>query len=155
MNVQSMVFGNMGETSCTGVAFTRNPATGKDELFGEFLINAQGEDVVAGTRTPEPIGQMARVFPDVYREFERIADVLEKHYNDMQDMEFTVENGKLYMLQTRTAKRTAVSAVKTAVDMAAEGLISREEAVSASIRNRSISCFIPNLTKAMSSVRKS
>ena len=129
VNVQSMVFGNMGETSCTGVAFTRNPATGKDELFGEFLINAQGEDVVAGTRTPEPIGQMARVFPDVYREFERIADVLEKHYKDMQDMEFTVENGKLYMLQTRTAKRTAVSAVKTAVDMAAEGLISREEAV--------------------------
>ncbi len=130
VNVQSMVFGNMGETSCTGVAFTRNPATGKDELFGEFLINAQGEDVVAGTRTPEPIGQMARVFPDVYREFERIADVLEKHYKDMQDMEFTVENGKLYMLQTRTAKRPAVSAVKTAVDMAAEGLISREEAVS-------------------------
>ena len=130
VNVQSMVFGNMGDTSCTGVAFTRNPATGEEELFGEFLINAQGEDVVAGIRTPNPIGEMAESFPDVYRDFERIADVLEKHYKDMQDMEFTVENGKLYMLQTRSAKRTAVSAVKVAVDMAAEGLISREEAVS-------------------------
>ena len=129
VNVQAMVFGNTGDTSCTGVAFTRNPATGEDELFGEFLINAQGEDVVAGIRTPDPISQMEEVFPEVYHEFVRIADVLEKHYKDVQDMEFTVEDGRLHMLQTRPAKRTAVSAVKTAVDMAAEGLISREEAV--------------------------
>lgn len=130
VNVQAMVFGNMGDTSGTGVAFTRNPATGENVLFGEFLVNAQGEDVVAGIRTPKPIREMAESFPDVYKDFERIADVLEKHYKDMQDMEFTVERNKLYMLQTRAAKRTAVSAVKIAVDMVGEGLISKEIAVS-------------------------
>ena len=129
VNVQAMVFGNMGDTSGTGVAFTRNPATGENCLYGEFLVNAQGEDVVAGIRTPRPIREMAETFPEVYKEFARIASVLEKHYQDMQDMEFTVERGRLYMLQTRAAKRTAVSAVKTAVDMVEEGLITREMAV--------------------------
>ncbi len=129
VNVQSMVFGNMGDTSGTGVAFTRNPANGENRLYGEFLVNAQGEDVVAGIRTPKPIKEMAESFPEVYKDFERIAEVLEKHYKDMQDMEFTVERNKLYMLQTRAAKRTAVSAVKVAVDMVEEGLISKETAV--------------------------
>lgn len=130
VNVQAMVFGNMGDTSGTGVAFTRDPVTGENKLFGEFLVNAQGEDVVAGIRTPKPISEMEDAFPEVYRDFSRIADVLEKHYMDMQDMEFTVENNKLYMLQTRVAKRTAVSAVKAAVDMVGEGLINKETAVS-------------------------
>ena len=130
VNVQAMVFGNMGDTSGTGVAFTRNPATGEKGIYGEYLINAQGEDVVAGIRTPKPIAEMAESFPEVYKDFERIADVLEKHYKDMQDMEFTVERNKLYMLQTRAAKRTAVSAVKIAVDMVGEGLITKETAVS-------------------------
>lgn len=129
VNVQAMVFGNMGDDSCTGVAFTRNPASGKKELFGEFLINAQGEDVVAGIRTPQPISEMKENFPDVYSEFERIAALLERHYTDVQDMEFTVEKNKLYMLQTRNAKRTAQAAVKIAVDMEQEGLINKETAV--------------------------
>lgn len=129
VNVQSMVFGNMGETSGTGVAFTRSPVNGENKIFGEFLINAQGEDVVAGIRTPQPIEQMAEVFPEVYNDFVRIADLLEKHYKDMQDMEFTIERNKLYMLQTRNGKRTAASAVKVAVDMEEEGLITREVAV--------------------------
>lgn len=129
VNVQSMVFGNMGDTSGTGVAFTRDPATGNNQLYGEFLVNAQGEDVVAGIRTPKPIAEMAEAFPEVYKDFARIAEILEKHYKDMQDMEFTVERGKLFMLQTRAAKRTAVSAIKVAVDMVAEGLITKETAV--------------------------
>lgn len=129
VNVQAMVFGNMGDDSCTGVAFTRNPASGIRELFGEFLINAQGEDVVAGIRTPQPISEMKENFPDVYSEFERIAALLERHYTDVQDMEFTVEKNKLYMLQTRNAKRTAQAAVKIAVDMEQEGLIDKETAV--------------------------
>ena len=130
VNVQSMVFGNMGDTSGTGVAFTRNAATGENALFGEFLVNAQGEDVVAGIRTPQPIKEMAEAFPEVYAEFTRIADLLENHYRDMQDMEFTVERGKLFMLQTRNGKRTAPAAVKIAVDMVGEGLIDKETAVS-------------------------
>ncbi len=130
VNVQSMVFGNMGDTSGTGVAFTRNAATGENALFGEFLVNAQGEDVVAGIRTPQPIKEMADAFPEVYAEFTRIADLLENHYRDMQDMEFTVERGKLFMLQTRNGKRTAPAAVKIAVDMVGEGLIDKETAVS-------------------------
>ena len=129
VNVQSMVFGNMGDTSGTGVAFTRNAANGENKLFGEFLVNAQGEDVVAGIRTPQPISEMAETFPEVYKEFVRIADLLENHYKDMQDMEFTVEREKLYMLQTRNGKRTAAAAVKIAVDMEAEGLIDKETAV--------------------------
>lgn len=129
VNVQSMVFGNMGNTSGTGVAFTRNAANGEKALFGEFLVNAQGEDVVAGIRTPQPISEMAEAFPEVYAEFVRIAELLENHYKDMQDMEFTVERNKLYMLQTRNGKRTAPAAVKIAVDMEAEGLIDKETAV--------------------------
>lgn len=129
VTVQAMVFGNMGETSGSGVAFSRNPANGRKELFGEFLINAQGEDIVAGIRTPLQIAEMEERFPSVYQDFLRIAEVLEQHYKDMQDMEFTIENGKLYMLQTRTAKRTAECAVRTAVDMVSEGLISKETAV--------------------------
>ncbi|MGI6737748.1 MAG: pyruvate, phosphate dikinase [Anaerovoracaceae bacterium] len=129
VNVQSMVFGNMGDTSGTGVAFTRSPVNGENDIFGEFLVNAQGEDVVAGIRTPQPIKQMADAFPEVYTQFTKIAKLLEDHYTDMQDMEFTVERGKLYMLQTRNGKRTAEAAVKVAVDMVAEGLIDKETAV--------------------------
>jgi len=129
VNVQAMVFGNMGDDSGTGVAFTRDPATGDNKLYGEYLMNAQGEDVVAGIRTPNPISTMKDSMPDVYEQFVRNADILEKHYRDMQDMEFTIERGKLYMLQTRNGKRTAASALKIAVDLVKEGLISEEEAV--------------------------
>ncbi|MBV8420439.1 MAG: pyruvate, phosphate dikinase, partial [Hyphomicrobiales bacterium] len=142
VNVQAMVFGNMGETSATGVAFTRNPSTGDKRLYGEFLINAQGEDVVAGIRTPQEITEaarqeagsdkpsMERALPQAFKELERINGVLERHYRDMQDLEFTVEQGKLWMLQTRSGKRTAKAALRIAVELAGEGLITREEAVS-------------------------
>ena len=129
VNVQSMVFGNMGNDCGTGVAFTRDAATGDKHIYGEFLMNAQGEDVVAGVRTPQPVSQLAETMPEVYKEFERIAQLLENHYKDMQDIEFTIEKGKLYILQCRSGKRTGVAAVKIAVDMANEGLISKEEAV--------------------------
>jgi pyruvate, orthophosphate dikinase len=141
VNVQAMVFGNMGETSATGVAFTRNPSTGDKQLYGEFLINAQGEDVVAGIRTPQEISEAARkeagsdkpsmekALPDAFKALERIYGTLEKHYRDMQDLEFTVEQGKLWMLQTRSGKRTAKAALKIAVELANEGLITRKEAV--------------------------
>ena len=129
VNVQEMVYGNSGNTSGTGVAFTRNPATGEKKLFGEYLINAQGEDVVAGIRTPSEIETLKTEMPEVYEEFARIAKLLEDHYNDMQDMEFTIENGKLFILQTRNGKRTATAAVKIAVDLVNEGRISKEDAV--------------------------
>jgi len=129
VNVQAMVFGNMGNDSGTGVAFTRNPATGEKVLYGEFLMNAQGEDVVAGIRTPQPISQLKEVMPEVYDQFVEIAKKLEDHYKDMQDMEFTIEKGKLYMLQTRNGKRTAAAALKIAVDLVNEGMISKEEAL--------------------------
>ncbi len=129
VNVQSMVFGNMGETSGTGVAFTRNPSTGEKKLYGEYLINAQGEDVVAGIRTPEPISHLQEQMPEVYQQFIDIAGKLEAHYRDMQDMEYTIERGKLYMLQTRNGKRTAAAALKIAVDLVDEGVLSEEEAV--------------------------
>ncbi len=129
VNVQAMVFGNSGDNSGTGVAFTRNPATGEKALFGEYLINAQGEDVVAGIRTPSPISHLQQDMPEVYEQFATIANNLEKHYTDMQDMEFTIENGKLYMLQTRNGKRTAAAALKVAVDLVDEGMINEEEAV--------------------------
>ena len=141
VNVQSMVFGNMGETSATGVAFTRNPSTGESRLYGEFLINAQGEDVVAGIRTPQSLTRAAReemgetapsmeeAMPEVFAQFKAVVERLERHYRDMQDIEFTVERGRLYMLQTRNGKRTAKAALKVAVDMAAEGLITEDEAV--------------------------
>ncbi|MFC3078410.1 pyruvate, phosphate dikinase [Phenylobacterium terrae] len=141
VNVQSMVFGNMGETSATGVAFTRNPSTGENRLYGEFLINAQGEDVVAGIRTPQALTRAAReemgekapsmeeALPEVFVQFKDVVERLERHYRDMQDIEFTVERGRLYMLQTRNGKRTAKAALKVAVDLASEGLITEEEAV--------------------------
>ncbi|MBE6034036.1 pyruvate, phosphate dikinase [Aminipila sp.] len=129
VNVQAMVFGNMGENSGTGVAFTRDPIIGENGIFGEFLINAQGEDVVSGIRTPQPISEMAEAFPDVYKEFLRIAQLLENHFTDMQNIEFTVEKSKLFLLQSRNAKRTAEAAVKIAVDMEQEGLIDKKTAV--------------------------
>ena len=129
VNVQEMVYGNRGDDCGTGVAFTRNPATGEKKLFGEYLINAQGEDVVAGIRTPQPIETLKEVMPEVYEEFDRIAHILENHYKDMQDMEFTIENGKLFMLQTRNGKRTAQAALKVAVDMVEEGMLTKEEAI--------------------------
>ena len=129
VNVQSMVFGNMGETSGTGVAFTRNPATGERALYGEYLMNAQGEDVVAGIRTPSPISHLEEQNIDLYNQFIAICNKLEKHYKDMQDMEFTIENGKLYMLQTRNGKRTAAAALKIAIDLVNEGMISKKEAL--------------------------
>jgi pyruvate,orthophosphate dikinase len=129
VNVQSMVFGNMGDDSGTGVAFTRNPATGEKKLFGEFLMNAQGEDVVAGIRTPEHIDSLKQINEEVYNQFVEVANTLENHYRDMQDMEFTIERGKLFMLQTRNGKRTAAAALQVAVDLVNEGMISKEEAV--------------------------
>src|SRR6185503_4615567 len=129
VNVQAMVFGNMGETSGTGVGFTRNPSTGEKEFYGEFLMNAQGEDVVAGIRTPVPINELNKVMPRCYAQLREITDRLEKHYRDMQDFEFTIQESKLYMLQTRNGKRTGKAAVKVAADMVKEGLISPEEAI--------------------------
>lgn len=129
VNVQSMVYGNMGDDSGTGVAFTRNPATGEKKLFGEFLINAQGEDVVAGIRTPKHIDELEEIMPAVYKQFLETAERLENHYKDMQDIEFTIEKDRLYMLQTRTGKRTAAAALRAAVEMVDEGLISKEEAI--------------------------
>ncbi|EPZ55516.1 pyruvate phosphate dikinase, PEP/pyruvate binding domain protein [[Clostridium] sordellii ATCC 9714] len=124
-----MVFGNMGETSGTGVAFTRNPSTGENKLFGEYLINAQGEDVVAGIRTPQDIETLKEVMPKIYDEFVKITHILENHYKDMQDIEFTIENEKLYILQTRNGKRTAKAAINIAVDLVEEGIIDEKEAI--------------------------
>ena len=124
-----MVFGNKGETSGTGVAFTRNPSTGEKGIYGEYLINAQGEDVVAGVRTPQPITQLENDMPDCYKQFMDLAMKLEKHFRDMQDMEFTIEEGKLYFLQTRNGKRTAPAALQIACDLVDEGMITEEEAV--------------------------
>lgn len=129
VNIQSMVFGNMGDTSGTGVAFTRNPSTGEKKIFGEFLMNAQGEDVVAGIRTPQSIEQLRQYMPEVYEQFVNLANLLEKHYKDMQDIEFTIENGKLFLLQTRNGKRTAAAAINVAVDMVEEGIIDKETAL--------------------------
>ena len=130
VNVQAMVFGNLGETSATGVGFTRNPATGEKVFYGEFLMNAQGEDVVAGIRTPQPICRARRSgMPKVYNQLREITTNLEKHYRDMQDFEFTIQEGKLYMLQTRNGKRTGPAAVRIAVEMVEEGLITKKEAV--------------------------
>ncbi|MCM8810134.1 MAG: pyruvate, phosphate dikinase, partial [Candidatus Omnitrophica bacterium] len=129
VNICTMVFGNMGNDSGTGVGFTRNPSTGEKEFYGEYLTNAQGEDVVAGIRTPKPISELEKEMPEVYKQLREITDKLEKHYRDVQDFEFTIERGKLYMLQTRTGKRTPLAAVKIAVDMVKEGLITKEEAI--------------------------
>lgn len=129
VNVQEMVYGNLGDDSGTGVAFTRNPSTGENKLYGEYLINAQGEDVVAGIRTPQSIETLEKVMPEVYKEFVETANILEKHYRDMQDMEFTIEKGKLFMLQTRNGKRTAQAAIKVAVDLYEDGMLTKEEAL--------------------------
>ncbi|WP_434797191.1 pyruvate, phosphate dikinase [Terrisporobacter vanillatitrophus] len=129
VNIQSMVFGNMGDTSGTGVAFTRDPGTGENKLLGEYLINAQGEDVVAGIRTPEPIDTLEKVMPEIYKQFIDTVKTLENHYKDMQDVEFTIEKGRLFFLQTRNGKRTAASAINVAVDLVEEGLITKEEAI--------------------------
>src|SRR6202011_843266 len=129
VNVQAMVFGNLGETSGTGVGFTRNPATGTREFYGEFLMNAQGEDVVAGIRTPVPISELEKIQPEVYNQLREITTRLEKHYRDMQDFEFTIQEGRLYMLQTRNGKRTGRAAVRVAMQMVEEGLITKEDAI--------------------------
>ena len=129
VNIQSMVFGNMGQTSGTGVAFTRNPSTGENKLFGEFLMNAQGEDVVAGIRTPEDISTLKDIMPEVHDKFIEITNILENHYKDMQDIEFTIEKEKLYILQTRNGKRTAKAAINIAVDLVADDIIDKKEAI--------------------------
>ncbi|GHU95378.1 pyruvate, phosphate dikinase [Clostridia bacterium] len=158
VNVQSMVFGNMGDDSGTGVAFTRNPSTGEKKLYGEFLMNAQGEDVVAGIRTPQSIDQLAQVMPEVYKQFTEIADRLENHYRDMQDMEFTIEKGTLYMLQTRNGKRTPQAALKVAVDLVAEGMATKEEVIM-KVDPRALDAllhpqFVPEALKAAKAVAK-
>ncbi len=140
VNVQMMVFGNMGDTSGTGVAFTRNPATGEKLIFGEYLINAQGEDVVAGIRTPSPIATLEKDMPEAYKQFMDIAQTLEKHYRDMQDMEFTIEDKKLFFLQTRNGKRTAAAALKIAVDMVDEKMIRKRSCCPC--RAKTTRCFI-------------
>jgi pyruvate,orthophosphate dikinase len=145
VNVQAMVFGNLGETSGTGVGFTRNPATGIKEFYGEFLMNAQGEDVVAGIRTPVPIVELEKIMPDVYNQLREITTRLEKHYRDMQDFEFTIQEGKLYMLQTRNGKRTGIAAVKVALEMVDEGLITKEEAIFRVEPNQLYDFLVPRL----------
>ena len=145
VNVQAMVFGNLGDTSGTGVGFTRNPATGVKEFYGEFLMNAQGEDVVAGIRTPVPILQLQKIMPDVYDQLREITTRLEKHYRDMQDFEFTIQDGKLYMLQTRNGKRTGLAAVNVAIQMVEEGLITKEEAIFRVEPNQLYDFLVPRL----------
>jgi pyruvate,orthophosphate dikinase len=155
VNVQTMVFGNMGAESGTGVAFTRDPSTGEKRLYGSYLVNAQGEDVVAGIRNTSPIEHMQVEMPEVYRQFQEIAERLERHYKDVQDLEFTIERGRLYMLQTRSAKRTGAAAVKTAVDMVHEGLISQEDAVKRVEPNQVVQLLLPRFdTRAEDEARK-
>jgi pyruvate,orthophosphate dikinase len=143
VNVQTMVFGNLGATSATGVAFTRNPSTGEKQLYGDYLVNAQGEDVVAGIRNTSPIDHLQQEMPEVYEEFRKIAERLEQHYRDVQDLEFTIERGRLYMLQTRSAKRTAAAAVKIAADMVREGLITEDEAIGRVTTEQVVQLLLP------------
>src|SRR5271167_4099929 len=145
VNVQAMVFGNLGDTSGTGVGFTRNPANGTKEFYGEFLLNAQGEDVVSGVRTPVPILELEKIMPDVYNQLREITTRLEKHYKDMQDFEFTIQDGKLYMLQTRNGKRTGLAAVRLAIEMVDEGLITKEEAIFRLDPNQVVDFFVSRL----------
>src|SRR3954470_24423468 len=152
VNVQAMVYGNLGETSGTGVGFTRNPAIGTKEFYGEFLINAQGEDVVSGVRTPVHISQLEKIMPDVYRQLHEITTRLEKHYRDMQDFEFTIQDGKLYMLQTRNGKRTGIAAVRIAIQMVAEGLITKEEAIFRVEPNQLYDFLVPRLDEKKAKV---
>src|ERR1700758_3866327 len=147
VNVQAMVFGNLGETSGTGVGFTRNPATGAKEFYGEFLLNAQGEDVVSGVRTPKHITELEKIMPDVYNQLRDITTRMEQHYHDMQDFEFTIQDSKLYMLQTRNGKRTGLAAVRVAIDMVREGLISQEEAVLRVEPNQLYDFLVPRLVE--------
>ena len=152
VNVQAMVFGNMGDTSGTGVGFTRNPATGSKEFYGEFLLNAQGEDVVSGVRTPKHITELEKIMPEVYEELRDITSRMEKHYRDMQDFEFTIQDAKLYMLQTRNGKRTGLAAVKAAIDMVEEGLITKEEAIFRVEPNQLYDFLVPRLDEKGSKV---
>ena len=152
VNVQAMVFGNLGETSGTGVGFTRNPSNGAKEFFGEFLMNAQGEDVVAGIRTPVPISQLEKVMPGVYRQLREITTRLEKHYRDVQDFEFTIQDERLYMLQTRNGKRTGLAAVRIAIDMVEEGLINKEEAIFRVDPNQLYDFLVPRLDEKRTKV---
>src|SRR5437588_5986401 len=145
VNVQAMVFGNLGETSGTGVGFTRNPANGDKEFYGEFLMNAQGEDVVSGVRTPVHILELHKIMPQVYDQLREITTRLENHYRDMQDFEFTIQEGKLYMLQTRNGKRTGLAAVKVALQMVEEGLITKEEAIFRVEPNQLYDFLVPRL----------
>ena len=147
VNVQAMVFGNLGENSGTGVGFTRNPATGEHAFFGEYLMNAQGEDVVSGVRTPLPISELERAMPHVYEDLKAITQKMEKHYRDMQDFEFTIQDGKLYMLQTRNGKRTGLAAVRVAIDMVSEGLITKEEAIHRVEPNQLYDFLVPRLVE--------
>jgi len=147
VNVQAMVFGNLGETSGTGVGFTRNPATGEKKFFGEYLMNAQGEDVVSGVRTPLPISELERVMPKCYEQLKNITGKMEKHYRDMQDFEFTIQDSKLYMLQTRNGKRTGLAAVRVAIDMVKEGLITKEEAIHRVEPNQLYDFLVPRLVE--------
>src|SRR5258707_2341772 len=143
--MEAMVYGNLGDTSGTGVGFTRNPATGVKEFYGEFLMNAQGEDVVAGIRTPVPILELQKVMPEVYDQLRDITTRLEKHYRDIQDFEFTIQDGKLYMLQTRNGKRTGRAAVRVAIQMVEEGLITKEEAIFRVEPNQLYDFLVPRL----------
>ena len=152
VNVQAMVYGNLGDTSGTGVGFTRNPATGAKEFYGEFLMNAQGEDVVSGVRTPVPILELQKIMPDVYNQLREITTRLEKHYNDMQDFEFTIQDGKLYMLQTRNGKRTGLAAVRVAIQMVEEGLITKEEAIFRVEPNQLYDFLVPRLDEKSTKV---
>src|SRR5579871_1423860 len=152
VNVQAMVYGNLGDTSGTGVGFTRNPATGTNEFYGEFLMNAQGEDVVSGVRTPVPILELHKIMPDVYNQLREITTRLEKHYKDVQDFEFTIQDGKLYMLQTRVGKRTGLAAVRIAIQMVDEGLITKEEAVFRVDPNQLYDFLVPRLDEKSTKV---
>src|SRR6202045_1464354 len=152
VNVQAMVFGNLGETSGTGVGFTRNPATGAKEFYGEYLMNAQGEDVVSGVRTPVPILELQKIMPEVYDQLREITTRLEKHYHDMQDFEFTIQDGKLYMLQTRNGKRTGLAAVRVAIEMVDEGLITEDEAIFRVDPNQLYDFLVPTLDEKSTKV---
>jgi pyruvate,orthophosphate dikinase len=152
VNVQAMVFGNLGETSGTGVGFTRNPSNGAKEFFGEFLMNAQGEDVVAGIRTPVPISELEKVMPKVYRQLREITSRLEKHYRDVQDFEFTIQDERLYMLQTRNGKRTGLAAVRIAIDMVEEGLLTKDEAIFRVDPNQLYDFLVPRLDEKKAKV---
>src|ERR1019366_8146691 len=152
VNVQIMVYGNLSDTSGTGVGFTRNPSTGAKEFYGEFLLNAQGEDVVSGVRTPVPIRELEKIMPDVFKQLHEITTKMENHYRDMQDFEFTIQDGKLYMLQTRNGKRAGLAAVRIALEMVAEGLITKEQAIFRVEPNQLYDFLVPRLDEKSTKV---